>query len=57
MLWGTKDFANLPGAKLLARSIPNAELQIIDGVGHEWNKEDPDRFNRVIGDFYRRQRP
>ena len=53
VLCGSRDVANLPAARLLARTVPGAELKIIRGAGHEWNNQFPERFNDVIGDFYR----
>ena len=52
VLCGSRDVANLPAARLLARSIPGAELKIVPRAGHEWNKQFPDLFNEVIADFY-----
>lgn len=35
-------------ARLLAGEVPNASLQVIPGVGHLSNLEDPDAFNRQV---------
>ncbi|TQL66538.1 pimeloyl-ACP methyl ester carboxylesterase [Nocardioides albertanoniae] len=53
VLCGSRDVANLPAARLLARSVPGAELKVVKGAGHEWNLQFPELFNDVIGDFYR----
>lgn len=53
VLCGSRDVANLPAARVLAATVPGAELRVVRGAGHEWNVQMPDRFNAVIGDFYR----
>lgn len=35
----------------MARQIPGARYEVIPGVGHLANLEDPPAFNRVLGDF------
>lgn len=57
VLCGSRDVANLPASRQLAAAVPEARLQVIRGAGHEWNLQFPDRFNSVIGDFYRQLEP
>ena len=38
-------------AKTLAREIPNAKLEIVEGGGHSISKTKPERFNRLVMDF------
>ena len=51
---GAKDRANLPACRLMAAAIPHADLQIIPGVGHLWNLEQPDLFGHIVLDFLQR---
>lgn len=44
ILCGEKDRANLKAAKLLKEKLPQGELHIIAGVGHEINKEAPEKI-------------
>jgi pimeloyl-ACP methyl ester carboxylesterase len=37
--------------KAMARQIPGARFEVIPGVGHLANLEDPPAFNRVLADF------
>jgi pimeloyl-ACP methyl ester carboxylesterase len=43
----------LPGALsvLMKREIPSAALAVMPNCGHTINLEDPDLFNRIVGDF------
>ena len=45
------DRINIGAARLLAMSVPNAKLKIIPNVGHVWNLESPDLFNRALDEF------
>lgn len=38
-------------AQALADGLPNAELVVMDGVGHLAPSEDPVVFNRLVGRF------
>ncbi len=38
-------------SEVLAEKIPQAQLQIIERAGHLSNVEQPDAFNKVLGDF------
>jgi 3-oxoadipate enol-lactonase len=48
ILCGEKDPANLPAARLIARSLPRARLHVEPGAGHLWNVQLADRFNEVL---------
>ncbi len=50
---GSRDPANLPGARQSARLIPGARLEVIAGVGHTWNVSHPQRFARLLDDLIR----
>jgi len=41
-------------AEALAAGLPNAALEILDGIGHLSPSEAPERFNRLVGDFLSR---
>jgi haloalkane dehalogenase len=58
LLWGAEDaFAPVAGAHRLAREIPHAELEILDGVGHFLFDEAPARTARLVVDFLERSVP
>jgi pimeloyl-ACP methyl ester carboxylesterase len=48
---GSRDKANLKGARQAAHGIQGAELRIIPGVGHLWNKQRPDAFDAMLLGF------
>lgn len=48
---GSLDERFIDASRHLAREIPNATLEIIDGAGHMVNIEEPDKFNRAVEDF------
>lgn len=54
ILCGEKDKANLKSARFLAKHIPEAELQIIQGTGHVANEENPRILAERLNTFYRR---
>jgi 3-oxoadipate enol-lactonase len=54
VLCGAKDAPNLPAARQMGATIPQAELQIIPGVGHFWNLEQPDLFAQTVLTFAQR---
>ncbi len=45
---GSKDVVNLPAARQIAAAISNARLEIVPGVGHEWNVSHPNEFARRL---------
>lgn len=51
---GGKDTANKRAAVELAGKAARAELQILEGVGHEVNTEAPETLARLLRDFYGR---
>ena len=51
VLCGSKDWANLPAARELAREISRAELRVIEGAGHVWNIERPEAFTEAVRGF------
>ncbi len=53
VLCGSRDHANLSAARALATGIPNAQLRVIDGGGHELNTDTPEQFNAEIVAFLR----
>ena len=54
VMCGARDKANLAAAHLLASSIPDAELVIVEDAGHVWNVENPDKFNAEVKRFVER---
>lgn len=48
ILCGEKDSANLKASKQLSRLLPQAELHIIPGAGHEMNKCAPEAIARML---------
>lgn len=54
VLCGSKDRINLGASRLAAAGIPGAELRIVPGAGHVWNKEIPDLFNRTLVEWTER---
>ncbi len=51
VLTGDEDWPCLQPALLLKRTIPTAALAVMPNCGHAINLEDPDTFNRIVGDF------
>ena len=54
VLVGERDTDNTKDARLLAAAVPGAELVIVPGAGHEWNKEMPAKYAADIENFVRR---
>jgi 3-oxoadipate enol-lactonase len=54
VLCGANDKSRLPASRLMASSIPHAELQVIAGAGHIWNLEQPDVFGKTLLTFLSR---
>jgi pimeloyl-ACP methyl ester carboxylesterase len=52
VLGGTRDAVfSVDEQTALARAFPNAELRLIDGIGHTLHWEDPEQFATVLLDF------
>lgn len=51
VLTGDEDWPCLAPALLMKREIPSAALAVMPNCGHTINLEDPDQFNRIVGDF------
>ena len=57
LIVGAHDAITPPGdARLLARAIPGAQIEIIDRAAHMPSLEQPAAFNRVLGSFLERVR-
>lgn len=48
---GARDTVNLPSARLISRSIPDATLNVVPDGGHLWNLQHPDQFTTMIAEF------
>ncbi|WP_298308262.1 alpha/beta hydrolase [Reyranella sp.] len=51
VLTGDEDWPCLAPSMLMKREIPSAALAVMPNCGHTINLEDPDEFNRIVGDF------
>jgi pimeloyl-ACP methyl ester carboxylesterase len=51
VLTGDEDWPCLQPALLMKQTIPSAALSVMPNCGHTINIEDPDQFNRLVGDF------
>jgi len=51
ILTGDEDWPCLAPGILMKREIPTAALSVMPNCGHTVNLEDPDLFNRIVGDF------
>jgi len=51
ILSGDEDWPCLAPGILMKREIPLAALSVMPNCGHTINLEDPDQFNRIVGDF------
>ncbi|MGI8477178.1 MAG: alpha/beta fold hydrolase [Thermomicrobiales bacterium] len=51
ILTGDEDWPCLVPGILMKRHIPSAALAVMPNCGHTINLEDPDLFNRIVGDF------
>jgi hypothetical protein len=49
--------APLSNARLLARAIPDAELAIVEGAGHAYPLEQPERSRDLLVDWIERRSP
>ena len=57
VLCGSRDRANRRASAELAGLLPGAELRIVEGAGHELNREVPDQLAPLLRDFYARTLP
>ena len=51
VLTGDEDWPCLQPALLMKQMIPTAALSVMPNCGHTINIEDPDQFNRLVGEF------
>jgi pimeloyl-ACP methyl ester carboxylesterase len=51
ILTGDEDWPCLQPGLLMKQTIPSAALSVMPNCGHAINLEDPDQFNRLVGDF------
>ena len=51
ILTGDEDWPCLLPGVLMKQNIPSAALAVMPNCGHTINIEDPDQFNRIVGDF------
>ncbi len=51
VLTGDEDWPCLQPALLMKQTISTAALSVMPNCGHTINIEDPDQFNRIVGDF------
>jgi pimeloyl-ACP methyl ester carboxylesterase len=51
VLTGDEDWPCLQPSLLLKQNIPSAALSVMPNCGHTINIEDPDQFNRIVGEF------
>lgn len=51
VLTGDEDWPCLLPGVLMKENIPSAALAVMPNCGHTINIEDPDSFNRIVGDF------
>lgn len=57
VLHGSEDqVIDVENARMLASRIPGAELAILEGAGHVYHSEQPERADELILDFLRRHR-
>ena len=52
IICGKKDNANMKSAYYLAQNIKNAELNIIENVGHVVNEEAPEALAKILDEYY-----
>lgn len=51
VLTGDEDWPCLLPSVMMKQNIPSAALSVMPNCGHAINIEDPDQFNRIVGDF------
>lgn len=57
VLCGSRDRANRRACAELARLLPRAELRVVEGAGHELNREAPEKLAPLLRAFAARTRP
>lgn len=57
VLHGSEDqVIDVENARILAARIPGAELAVLEGAGHVYHSEQPERADEIVLDFVRRHR-
>ena len=51
ILTGDEDWPCLAPGVLMKQTIPSSAMAVMPNCGHGINLEDPDQFNRIVGDF------
>jgi pimeloyl-ACP methyl ester carboxylesterase len=51
ILHGDEDWPCLKPGMLMKRNIPSAAMAVMPNCGHTINLEEPDDYNRIVGDF------
>jgi pimeloyl-ACP methyl ester carboxylesterase len=51
IITGDEDWPCLVPGILMKRNIPSSALSVMPNAGHAINLEDPDAYNRIVGDF------
>ena len=51
IITGDEDWPCLEPGILMKRTIPTAALAVMPNAGHAINIEEPDEYNRIVGDF------
>jgi pimeloyl-ACP methyl ester carboxylesterase len=55
VVWGDQDKAyNFNQVETLRNNIPNSHLKIINGCSHNAHPEKPDEFNKIVGEFLKK---
>ena len=57
VLCGARDRANKKASRHMAGMLRNAELHIIEGAGHEVNRDAPEKLAAALDAFYQRSAP
>lgn len=54
---GSRDLANLPAARALAKGIPGARLHVMAGAGHHVHRDAPEEFAALVAGSAERPAP
>ena len=57
VLCGSRDRANRRACAELARLLPRAEFRVVEGAGHELNREVPEKLAPLLRDFFAQTAP